>query len=169
MKSPCLLLKVVIPTTIRCKIDNTKVEQWAIAVFATDRCRNDKALPRKFIFVFLYSGIIRCKQLVQKRAEWFHFDLKQQDFFLEELLRRRNGICFIEFMKSIHVGLVLGSTSGFDHNCIMHSSAHYLKNTAITVSKKDPYTNLFSYVMPIWWNLTIDKVHSLYIRCYYNY
>ena len=130
---------------------------------------DDKALPRKFIFVFLYSGIIRCKQLVQKRAEWFHFDLKQQDFFLEELLRRRNGICFIEFMKSIHVGLVLGSTSGFDHNCIMHSSAHYLKNTAITVSKKDPYTNLFSYVMPIWWNLTIDKVHSLYIRCYYNY
>ena len=43
-------------------------------------------------------------------------------------------------MKSVHVGLVLGSTSGFDHNCIMHSSAHYLKNTAITVSKKDPYT-----------------------------
>ena len=78
MKSPCLLLKVVIPTTIRCKIDNTKVEQWAIAVFATDRCRNDKALPRKFIFVFLYSGIIRCKELVQKRAEWFHFDLRQQ-------------------------------------------------------------------------------------------
>ena len=47
---------------------------------------------------------------------------------------------FHEFMKSVHVGLVLGSTSGFDHNCIMHSSAHYLKNTAITVSKKDPYT-----------------------------
>ena len=37
------------------------------------------------------------------------------------------------------VGLVLMSTSGFDHNYIMHSSAHYQKNAAITVSKKDPY------------------------------
>ena len=42
-----------------------------------------------------------------------------------------------------HVGLVLGSTSGFDHNYIMHSSAHYQKSAAITVSKKDPYIYIF--------------------------
>ena len=30
------------------------------------------------------------------------------------------------------VGLVLKSTSGFDHNYIIHSYTHYLKNTAIT-------------------------------------
>ena len=38
---------------------------------------------------------------------------------------------FYEFMKSVDVGLVFRSTSSFDHNRILHSSAHYLKNTTI--------------------------------------
>ena len=162
MKSPCLLLKVVIPTTIRCKVDNKKMKQWAIAdVEMTKLCQENLYLCFYILVSLDANNWYKKGWMIPFWSEtaailsWITFNEKKWHLF--------HGVyevctCWFGSWEYIRCWQQL-------YHAFIGTLPKKYSNYSV---KKDPY-NLFPYVMPILWNLTIDKVYSLYIRCYYNY